>query len=95
MSFDLEVLREAVAATFKRRRTALVEMPPPGLTQAFAADAAKRAQWSAFIRKMGTDIAAPELATIVERLGDFLSPLLVADGEAREAASWPPGGPWA
>ena len=95
MSFDFEVLRQAVAATFQRGRTALVEMPPPGLTQAFATDAAKRAQWAAFIRKMGSNVAAPDLATVVERLGDFLLPLLDAgEGEVHGSSSWPPGGPW-
>ena len=93
MSFDLELLREAVAATFRRRRTAMVEIPPPGLTPAFATDAAKRAQWAAFVRKMGADVAAPDLPTVVARLGDFLLPLLDG-GEGRGSASWPSGGPW-
>jgi predicted nucleotidyltransferase component of viral defense system len=93
MSFDLKILREAVAATFHRRRTALIEMPPPGLTEAFGADSAKRAQWAAFIRKMGSGVATPDLAQVVERIGDFLLPSLGA-GEVQASSSWPPRGPW-
>lgn len=95
MLFEMSTLRAAVAATFQRRKTELVEMPPPGLTPAFGADTAKRAQWAAFIRKMGLDAETPELAQIVHCLGAFLLPLLDTDGERVPAsARWVPGGPW-
>lgn len=47
---DRELVR-AIKATFDRRATALSAGVPVGLSDAFAADAAKRTQWRAFVRK--------------------------------------------
>jgi hypothetical protein len=48
---DDDPLREAIAATFERRQTDLPRELPLGLSEAFAADAGKRIQWAAFLRK--------------------------------------------
>ncbi len=47
---DAELVR-AVQATFTRRRTALPEGVPAGLSDAFASDAGKLLQWRAFVSK--------------------------------------------
>ena len=47
--FDGPVLGDALRATFTRRGTLLPAGTPIALTQAFADDAAKQAQWRAFI----------------------------------------------
>ena len=47
---DAELVR-AIQATFTRRRTALPEGVPAGLSDAFAADAGKLTQWRAFVAK--------------------------------------------
>ena len=44
-------LTHAIEATFTRRRTALPEGVPAGLSDAFASDAGKQAQWRAFVTK--------------------------------------------
>jgi hypothetical protein len=44
-------LAHAIQATFTRRRTALPEGVPAGLSDAFAADAGKLTQWRAFVTK--------------------------------------------
>lgn len=49
--FDGDTLRQAIRATFDRRKTALTGDVPFGLTDAFAQDAQKQAQWQAFLRK--------------------------------------------
>ncbi|HYL91016.1 MAG TPA: nucleotidyl transferase AbiEii/AbiGii toxin family protein, partial [Burkholderiales bacterium] len=46
---DTEQLARAIAATFARRRTAVPEGIPTGLSDGFASDAAKQAQWRAFL----------------------------------------------
>jgi hypothetical protein len=46
-----DVLADAIAATFGRRGTALPAELPLGLTDAFAHNAEKRAQWKAFLGK--------------------------------------------
>lgn len=59
-------LSSAIAATFKRRGTALPSGTPDALTPAFAADGAQRAQWVAFIRTVERE--APELDALVAEL---------------------------
>lgn len=60
---DTDLLARAIAATFRRRRTALPEGIPAALGDGFAADAAKQAQWRAFLRKNRID--APALEEVV------------------------------
>jgi len=59
-------LRRAVAATFQRRQSPLPAELPIGLSDVFAADAGKRTQWAAFLRK--NRIGALELQSVVQRL---------------------------
>ena len=61
-------LRRAVAATFDRRLSPLPAELPTGLSDAFAADSGKRAQWVAFLRKNRLD--ALDLQTVVRRIRD-------------------------
>lgn len=65
---DLEpdLLRSAVAATFRRRKLAVPSDWPVGLTSTFAGDAEKQKQWTAFKKKNRLD--APALPEVVERL---------------------------
>lgn len=67
----------AIAATFERRKTPLPDAWPPGLGDAFARDAAKLAQWQAFLGKNRLD--APPLDVVVGEIRRFLTgPLALA-----------------
>lgn len=68
---DAAVLADAVAATFARRGTALPSEMPLGLSDEFAQDASKRAQWKAFLGKNRLD--APELAHVVAEVRHFVA----------------------
>lgn len=92
MRFECEALRTALRATAERRKTPLPTDLPVGLSDRFAADASKQAQWGAFARKLGGSHAAIPLGDVVQVLAEFMRPLLRA-GEAT-ALHWPPGGPW-
>ena len=70
--FDAERLSRAIAATFERRGTTIPEEVPDALSPAFAADATKQRQWTAFVRDLDTDL--PSLETIVIDLAGFLMP---------------------
>ena len=50
-ALDPSELHRAVAATFQRRKLAMPNAVPSGLSDAFALDAAKRKQWVAFLKK--------------------------------------------
>lgn len=92
-TFDGDVLRRAVQATFDRRKTTLPDVPPFGLTQVFAQDQQKQVQWQAFLRKNNLD--ALSLAAVVSALNGFLMPIIQAANIGTEFQSrWAEGGPW-
>ena len=94
-AFDGAVLAAAIAATFARRRTAVPRELPLGMTPAFAAVGGKSAQWAGFMRGLPNHVDVADLVTVLERVGAFVGPVLLATGRDEHfAARWPPGGPW-
>lgn len=93
-SFDGDVLRAALAATFDRRQIVRPSEVPFALTAEFGSDSQKQTQWAAFMRRVpGAD--RPAFSEVVEQLRGFLWPALQA--AARQEAwprTWAPGGPW-
>lgn len=65
-SLDASELRRAIEATFARRQTILPDELPSGLSDAFACDPTKQAQWKAFLRK--NQLAPADLGDLVTRL---------------------------
>lgn len=74
--FDGSVLLRAVAATFERRRTAIPQGLPIGLSDEFINDTQKGKQWQAFLRKNALDPIS--LTDVIADLREFLSPVLAA-----------------
>lgn len=76
-ALDENLLGRAIAATFGRRRTAVPDGLPLGLTDEFSRDATKVKQWGAFNARNRLD--APELDTVVREIRDFVEkPLAMA-----------------
>jgi hypothetical protein len=74
---DARQLGDAIAATFQRRQTLVPENMPHGLSDEFAHDAIKQAQWKAFLSKNRLD--APTLEAVIEEVCDFVKePLRLA-----------------
>lgn len=93
-SFDGAALLESIRATFGHRGTA-IESDPIGLSDAYSADAARAAQWRAFIKRNRLEGEPADLAALVQEVRRFLLPLLTAGtGGQAFAARWEPGGPW-
>ena len=91
--FDGDTLRQAVQATFDRRKTALTGEAPFGLTDAFAQDAQKQAQWQAFLRKNRLESLA--LNDVIAALAVFMLPVIkAANANDVFSAGWRAGGPW-
>ena len=61
----------AIAATFERRKTAVPDTWPVGLTDEFARDAGKVTQWNAFLGKNRLD--APALDTVIKDIREFVA----------------------
>ena len=74
LEFDHALLSLAIRTTFERRGTALPEILPVALTKEFADDPDKLAQWNAFLRK--NRLEAASLTEVIQRLNDFLQPVL-------------------
>lgn len=74
-TLDTTVLATAIAATFKRRATAMPTALPIGLSDEFANDGSRQALWAAFLRK--NNLATVPLGDVVTALRDTLRPALV------------------
>lgn len=86
--FDGTVLSKAIQATFERRRTAVPNGVPIGLTNEFTQDVLKERQWQAFLRKNALD--QTPLAAVVDDLRHFLLPVLsaIASGNSHDQPWW-------
>lgn len=95
LNFDGAKLARAIEATFERRRMELPKGIPIGLSEAFAQDSAKQAQWRAFLRRLRVDAENDPLEGVVERVRAFLMPPVeaVASGKPFKM-KWPASGPW-
>ncbi|HEY6834810.1 MAG TPA: nucleotidyl transferase AbiEii/AbiGii toxin family protein [Pseudolabrys sp.] len=70
--FEGDALARAIAATFARRKTAIPDEAPDGLTSGFANDPAKMRQWRSFID--GIEVTFVPLAAVIQQLADLLMP---------------------
>jgi predicted nucleotidyltransferase component of viral defense system len=76
-ALDAELLGDAIAATFQRRGTEVPVEVPLGLSDEFAHDTAKRAQWMAFLGK--NRLEAPALEDVIAEVRRFVAePLVLA-----------------
>ena len=94
-TFEGSKVVAAIRATFERRRTRIPHFAPPALSEEFASDRDKRAQWRAFVSRAGLRHRVDDLPEVVNELGIFLVPPLsaAAAGTAFNQI-WRPGGPW-
>jgi predicted nucleotidyltransferase component of viral defense system len=88
-------LCKALLATFRRRKTELPAETPVALTETFANDAQKQAQWKTFISRSDLSAKAALLADTIALLRAFLLPPSQAGASKQEFdQTWPPQGPW-
>jgi hypothetical protein len=88
-ALDGATLASAIDATFSRRQTPLPHDPPVALRSAFAADADRQRQWSAFIAR--NRLPALDLRDAIEVLYALLWPATqVAAARTEATATWAP-----
>ena len=94
--FEGELLRAAVAATFKRRRTVLKEVTPVALTSEFYNDAGRTQQWKRFRARVQPTGPAPEdLRETGELVREFLGPVIRAAIDSEPLTDrWTPAHGW-
>jgi hypothetical protein len=94
-AFDGQLLARALKATFQRRGTPLPALRPIAWTPAFATDAMKQTQWTAFLRKSGATTSPRALDQVIGDVASFAWPPLEAAALGRNFEQrWPAGGPW-
>ncbi len=95
LTFDSEILLQAITATFKQRGTPLPITVPLALTEAFYEDAQRQAQWNGFIRRGRLEVEAKSLAETATAIAEFLLPLTQAAAtNSLFKNHWLPGGNW-
>ena len=98
-NFSGSILVEAIDATFTRRRTRLSSNLPLALTEEFARDPARKAQWRAFVSRArlaeGGLYSTSDFEEVVSDLRVFLGPPLEAIHRGTTfGAKWIAPGPW-
>lgn len=93
--FERSTLVAAVRATFERRATLIWEETPVALRATFYADAARTAQWRAYVTRSGMTGMSQDFASIGEQIVGFLQPVWedLNTGSARRS-DWSPGEGW-
>jgi hypothetical protein len=93
LTFEGPTLRDAIHATFERRRTT-IPTKPTAFTATFFEDAAKVRQWRAFTQKIRGG-EGMTLKNVVASLSKFLLPPLQAAGASVPFdRRWSPEGGW-
>ena len=94
--FDFEggILAEAISKTFSTRGTS-IQPEPIALTNSFAEDTSKAAQWRGFIRINRLKNVPQNLVEVVTAIAAFLRPIAeqLAEGIAFKG-TWKAPGPW-
>ncbi len=94
-SFAGTILVRAICSTFENRATPMPRELPIGLSDPFADDSLKLAQWEAFRRRLGGSGLPVSLPDIVIRLRKFLWPVLhAASGSKEFTERWDPLKGW-
>jgi hypothetical protein len=92
--FDGATLAQAMETTFAHRETP-VDPEPEVLTQSFATDEVKVAQWQALVQRTRLSGAPVGLAEVVAHLASFVGPVVSALGKGRRfRGTWHAPGPW-
>lgn len=98
-TFDGDILRTAIAETFRHRGTPFMGGRPTALLAGYYTDheaPARGQSWREMRRQIGTDIDGPDrLVDVGEELRRFLGPVydsLIAESPFTQ--TWPAGGSW-
>lgn len=93
--FERRTLVAAVRATFDRRATPIEAETPVALRAAFYGDAARAAQWRAYVQRSGMTGVSQDFAAVGERIVDFLQPVWEELGvAAAQRRDWSPEEGW-
>ena len=94
-TFDMASLRNAILASFERRRSTIPTGVPFAITDDFLDDPQKKQQWSAFVSRLNLGEKAPSLAEVGAVLRAFLLPCISGGSPTKpDIFSWTPNHGW-
>ena len=73
-TLDVNLIAQAITATFNRRNMQVPEKLPTGLTDEFVQDTSRQALWRAFLKKNNLEIIS--LEEVVRQINVVLEPAL-------------------
>ena len=89
--FHSDPLKNAIKATFKRRKTKIPATPPLAFTKVFIDDSSKQQQWRAFVKRSRLPTEHMDLNAVINEIAEFILPVILTFKTSRR---WNPGGPW-
>jgi predicted nucleotidyltransferase component of viral defense system len=94
-AFDGALLTRAIAATFERRKAKIDSALPAALAPRFFSDAARAAQWRAYLDRNRLPGAPSDFTQVGEQIQGFLGTIWAALAEGKPLKdNWRPAGPW-
>ena len=93
--FDGEILRQAIAATFTGRGTAIPAGEIHPLSAEFSRDPARQRLWTGFLKRLGLKDVEPSFQIVTRQIAAFVHPLIQAASRNTDfSRRWHPTGSW-
>jgi hypothetical protein len=93
--FKGDTLCQAIAATFRQRKTTIPSGIPIAFTTEFYENSDKQSQWNAFVGRNELMSENLPVVSVIKQINSFLLPPAQAlSSEEKFSALWPKGGPW-
>jgi hypothetical protein len=94
-AFDGDILRQAIAATFTGRGTAIPIGEIYPLSAEFSRNPARQRLWIGFLKRLGLKDVEPSFEIVTQQIAAFVqAPVQAASQNANLSRKWSPGGPW-
>jgi hypothetical protein len=94
-AFDGNILRQAIAATFNGRGTAIPVDEIYPLSPEFSRDPGRQRLWTGFLNRLGLKDVEPSFEVVTQQIATFVQePMHAARENTDLARKWSPGGPW-
>jgi hypothetical protein len=94
-AFDGNILRQAIAATFTGRGTAIPVGEIYPLTAEFSRNPDRQRLWTGFLKRLGLRDVETSFEIVTQQIAAFVQlPTQAASQDADLSRKWSPGGPW-
>ena len=92
-AFDGNILRQAIAATFAVRGTAIPVGEIYPLSAAFSGDPARQRLWTGFLKRLGLKDVETSFEIVTQQIAAFVQPLIQAASQNTDVSRrWSPSG---